>query len=935
MSDEREPSSEVSRRRFLTVLGTTSAGAAVLSGCSTEKVEKLIPYLVQSEDQVPGIPTWYASTCTECSAGCGLHVRVREGRPVKLEGNPDNPINKGALCARGQAGLQGLYNPGRVRTPMVKQGGTWKEISWDDAIAMLAQKVGAASGKLAVISGAGRGTFSSFLGDWTSAAGGRVVRYQAFDLEPVREANLRVFGRDEIPAYDFGAAKYIVSFGADFLETFGSPTEYQLGYAESHGFTGGREPAKHVYFAPRASLTGLNADEWHAVVPGSEASLALAMAGVLMQQRGGSVSGMASVSVEDAAKATGLSGETITRLAKEFASASPSLAVAGGIGSQTAGATELCAAVNLLNYAAGNVGHTVRFGADLDHGDGFGALETLSRSLGTGEVEVLVVHDANPVFTAPRATKFGEALAKVPFKVSTAQYFDETAAASDLLLPSHHALERWDDLNARAGYWGLMQPVLTPVFNTMAPGDILLKTAQKAGGALAKFSTATWEDHLKSAWQSRFPGGRCHVARSAGARRHVPGRAGDRGEGRERRRQHVSPALEGTGEFTLLPYATSHYFDGRGANRPWLAENPDPVTKITWQSWVELSPEAAARINVREGEILKVTSPHGSVEAAAYIYPGLRADVIAIPLGLGHTELGEFAKGRGVNYLDLLGPVTGSFIPYVSVKVQVERTHAVPARSRRPRAPRATRPWHRRGHAARLRVEGHDARAVGQGGRSSGSTRSTPRGSSRRCRAGATGRWACKDGEGRRLGNYAGEHSMWGMAVDLSRCTGCSACVTGLLRGEQHRVGGRGADPPRPRNELDAASSATGKGGSDGEPIEARFVPMMCQHCDNAPCEPVCPGIRGVPHAQTASTARCTIAASAPRYCANNCPYKVRYFNWLAYNRKAFPEPLNLQLNPDVTVRARGVMEKVHILRAADPRGAACRAARGSPAEGW
>jgi molybdopterin-containing oxidoreductase family iron-sulfur binding subunit len=220
---------------------------------------------------------------------------------------------------------------------MVKQGGTWKEISWDDAIAMLAQKVGAASGKLAVISGAGRGTFSSFLGDWTSAAGGRVVRYQAFDLEPVREANARVFGRDEIPAYDFGAAKYIVSFGADFLETFGSPTEYQLGYAESHGFTQGREPSKHVYFAPRASLTGLNADEWHAVVPGSETSLALAMAGVLMQERGGSVSGMPSVSVEDASKATGLAAATITRLAKEFAAASPSLAVAGGIGSQTAG----------------------------------------------------------------------------------------------------------------------------------------------------------------------------------------------------------------------------------------------------------------------------------------------------------------------------------------------------------------------------------------------------------------------------------------------------------------------------------------------------------------------------------------------------------------------------------------------------------------------
>ena len=907
MSDERVPSSDVSRRRFLTVLGTTSAGAAVLSGCSTDKVEKLIPYLVQSEDQVPGIPTWYASTCTECSAGCGVHVRVREGRPVKLEGNPEHPINKGALCARGQAGLQGLYNPGRVRAPMVKQGATWKEISWDDAIAMLAQKVGAASGKLAIISGAGRGTFSSFLGDWAGAAGGRVVRYQAFDLEPVRAANARVFGRDEIPAYDFGAAKYIVSFGADFLETFGSSTEYQLGYADSHGFTPGREPSKHVYFAPRASLTGLNADEWHAVVPGSETALALAMAGVLLQQRGGSVPGMPSVSVDDAAKATGLSADIITRLAKEFASASPSLAVAGGIGSQTAGATELCAAVNLLNYAAGNVGQTVRFGADLDHGDGFGALEALSNSLSTGEVEVVLVHEANPVFTAPRATKFAESFAKVPFKVSTAQYFDETAAASDLLLPSHHALERWDDLNAQAGVWGLMQPVLTPVFNTMAPGDILLKTAQKAGGALAKFSSASWEAQLKSTWQARFPGGdaawRAALARGGAyqAAPVVPVKLASAEV------SAAAPSLEGAGEFTLLPYASSHYFDGRGANRPWLAENPEPVTKITWQSWVELSPEAAARINVREGEIVKVTSPHGSVEAAAYIYPGLRPDVIAMPLGLGHTELGEFAKGRGVNYLDLLGPVSGSFIPYVSVKVQVERTHAyrkvAKTEGNTRQLGRGIAEAMPLAYAAKGMTLEQSAKAAGHPVHEINTPRELE--ALKGWREGQVGR---EDGQGRRLGNYVGEHAMWGMAVDLSRCTGCSACVTACYA--ENNIAWVGEDQVLRGREMSwMRIERYWEGGSDGEPIEARFVPMMCQHCDNAPCEPVCP-VYAAYHTPDGLNGQVYNRCVGTRYCANNCPYKVRYFNWLAYNKKAFPEPLNLQLNPDVTVRARGVMEK-------------------------
>lgn len=901
-----EEETNVSRRRFLTVLGTTSAGAAVLSGCSTEKVEKLIPYLVQSEDQVPGIPTWYSSTCTECAAGCGVHVRVREGRPVKLEGNPENPINKGALCARGQASLQGLYNPGRVKAPMVKQGDTWKEISWDDAIALLAQKVGAAGGKVAVISGAGRGTFSSFLSDWTAALGGRVVRYQPFDLEPVREANARVFGRSEIPAYDFAAAKYIVSFGADFLETFGSSTEYQLAYAEGHGFTAGRTPSKHVYFAPRASLTGLNADEWHALTPGTEASLVLAMAGIVAQERGSSVAGMPSVSVADAAKATGIPAEVITRVAKEFAAAQPSLAVAGGIGSQHAAATELCAAVNLLNLAAGNLGQTVRFGADLDHGDGYGALDALAKSMAGGEVQVVLVQDANPVYAAPAASKFAEAFAKVPFKVSTALYYDETAAGCDLLVPSHHALERWDDLNPRAGVWGLMQPVLTPVFSTMAPGDILLKTAQKAGGPLAKFTATSWEAQLKSAWQPRVNGDagwRAALARG-GVYADAPVTTVSVANATV---STAAPALEGKGELTLLPYATTQYFDGRGANRPWLAENPDPVTKITWQSWVELNPATAQRLNVREGEILKITSPHGSAEVAAYISPGLATDVVAMPLGLGHTELGQFAKGRGVNYLDLLGPVTGSFVPYVSVKVDVERTHGY----RKVAKTEGTTRQLGRGiaesmplaYAAKGMTLEQSAKAAGHPAHEINTPRELE--ALQGWREGQVGR---QDGEGRRLGNYAGEHAMWGMAVDLSRCTGCSACVTACYAenniawvGETQILRGREMSWMRIERYWE--------GGSDGEPIEARFVPMMCQHCDNAPCEPVCP-VYAAYHTPDGLNGQVYNRCVGTRYCANNCPYKVRYFNWLAYNRTAFPEPLNLQLNPDVTVRARGVMEK-------------------------
>ena len=376
MSDVSSPSG-MDRRKFLTVLGASGGGALALSGCSTSSVERLVPYLVQSEDQIPGVSTFYASTCTECAAGCGLHVRTREGRAVKLEGNPEHPTNQGKLCSRGQASLQGLYNPGRIKGPMARgQDGKFTAITWDDAIARFAAKVTEAGGKLAVLSGAGRGTFSDLLAEWAGAAGGRVVRWEPFDHEPIRAANRQVFGLDQLPAHDFASAKYILSFGADFLDTWLSPTEHQLGFASSHGFGEG-DVAKFVYVSPRQDLTGLNADEWLSVRPGTEAAVALAVANAVATARGAALpAGLAKMTPAAAAQETGVPAERIERIAREFAAAAPSLAVAGGVGSQHAGATQLCAAVNLLNFVAGNIGKTVKFGADLAAADGYGRSAT-------------------------------------------------------------------------------------------------------------------------------------------------------------------------------------------------------------------------------------------------------------------------------------------------------------------------------------------------------------------------------------------------------------------------------------------------------------------------------------------------------------------------------------------------------------------------------
>lgn len=914
MSDDNQPG--IDRRRFLTVLGVTGAGSAVLSGCSTGKVEKLIPYLVQSEDQIPGIPTIYASTCTECAAGCGVHVKTREARAIKLEGNPEHPVNRGTLCARGQAALQGLYNPDRLAGPMARAaGGGFESITWDDALGRLAQQLGAAQGRVAVVSGAGPGTFADLLSGWTAALGGRVVRYEPFDREPVRTASRQVFGLDEVPLYDFARARYIVSFGAEFLETWGPTVEQQRGFAASHG--AGGEMAKHVAISPRMSLTGMNADEWMPVTPGSEAALALAMANVILSERTSAppdANALRNVlgryTTELAARETGLAAEAITLLAREFASASPSLAVPTGITGQHRGAVDAAAAVHVLNYVAGNVGDTVRFGARLATGDGFGALQDLTTLMQSGGVSVLVVHEANPAYAVPRKAGFAEAMARVPFKVSTSPYLDETAAACDLLLPNHHALERWDDLKPRAGVHGLMQPVMEPVFRTRATGDVLLQTAQRMGGAMGGFTAPTFEAHLKTAWagvaRSRGAGDTEAFWRSAlqhgGLYDDAPA-ATARLAPTAAQVGYTAPVFDGDGEFTFLACPSPMLMDGRGANRPWLLENPDPVTKITWQPWVEVHPDTAERLNVREGEILRLTSPHGTVEAPAYLYAGVRPDVLAMPLGWGHMEYGRYAKARGANALDLLGTAEAAgFVAYCSVRVRAERTRGYHKLAKTEGTPRQMG----RGIAMAMPVEAaargltieEAAHEAGEGAHEVNTERELE----------ALHGWREAQLEGRRLGAYAEAHPQWGMTIDLAKCTGCSACVTACYAennlptvGEEAILRGREMSWLRIERYFE--------GGTDGDALEARFVPMLCQHCDNAPCEPVCP-VYASYHTPDGLNGQVYNRCVGTRYCSNNCPYKVRYFNWSAYNKTAFPAPLDLQLNPDVTVRARGVMEK-------------------------
>jgi molybdopterin-containing oxidoreductase family iron-sulfur binding subunit len=913
----------MNRRRFLKVLGVTGGGAAALSACGSDSVEKLIPYLVPPDNQIPGIATWYATTCRECPAGCGLHARVREGRVVKVEGNPDQPVNRGRLCARGQASLQGLYNPDRVRQPLARGAdGELESISWDEAIQRITERIGETSGdQIRFVTGNEAGTFGRLVDTWLQVlgAGPRVV-YEPLGYEALRHGNELVFGTPALPRYDFAAAQYVLSFGTDFLETWLSPVEQAHGFAEGHAYREGRM-GRYVHIEPRLSMSGMSADEWIAPAPGTESLLALALAHEIVSDRLASRPGdlfrIQALLDEHppgaVAERTGVAVETIERLAREFA-AQPSVAVAGGMGAQHEQAHLTAAAVAILNYVTGNVGRTVDFGPEL-HATGpsrYADLAQLARVMRNGGVGVLFVHGANPAHAAPAGIDFAGAMREVGFTVSFARFLDEVAVEADLVLPDHDPLEQWNDFEPRVGVYALQQPVMQPVFDTRQTGDVLLRVAQQMGGRIAaRLSAASYEDHLQAQWrrlQQQLRDGRPFRAfwtdalQHGGVWRDVPARgarlarsAADLGD--------IATRSQAGDQLTLIAYPSPALYDGRGANRPWLQELPDPVTKVTWGTWVEIHPETAAEYGIAEGDVVEVSTSAGAVQAPAYLYPGLRRDVVAMPLGQGHTAFGRYAEGRGANAYDLLATdvtVSGGVSHYAGAAIRKTGEHRWLAKTEGKSRQLG------RGIAQALTLA--EAQHDGEHDEHGEHAAPVPQHIEQLLDEVQEAQYADT-----RHGDYAGELPHWAMAVDLSRCTGCSACVTACHA--ENNIPTVGPELVRRGREMSwLRIERYFEGGEQGEPLESRFLPMMCQHCGNAPCEPVCP-VFAAYRTPDGLNAQVYNRCVGTRYCSNNCPYKVRYFNWFDHQAEtdpafAFPDPLHWLLNPDVTVRAKGVMEK-------------------------
>lgn len=686
------------RRDFLKIIGAggVGTGLGVLFGKLTKAPgAKLIPRLIPPEDVIPGIGTWYSSSCTQCGAGCGTMVKVMEGHARKIEGNPLNPVNKGKLCVRGQAALQALYNPDRIKAPLKRRGergkGDFEEISWDEAISIVAKNLaGTPADKAYLVSSRLRGHYNTLVANFMAGYGSQNhINYELFQPRNLAYANQVSMGLGAIPHYDIENTKYLLSFGADFSTTWLSPVGYSRAYGEMRQGKGKR--GKLVQVEPRLSLSGANADEWVSVRPGAEGILALSIAFAIIekgQYRGGDAgswkAALGAFKPSEAVKLTGVSEEKIYEIAKEFAATRPSLALGGGNVARYEDGHAGLVAVNILNHVAGNIG--IKGGVVPNpetnlrgekRNDFKNSIAKFAHDASAGKVKAVLFCNTNPVFTAPAQMKLTDALKNTAFIASVSSFIDETTAMADIVLPVHHTLEDWgDDFTdpaPGAGQAAIIQPVVSPVYNTKGLGDIFISLGKAMGGKTAsKLPGGSYADYLKDSWKELYSRNRAMSVGTSGFDEFWNKVLANGGwwpaEQDRPRTAHVSASAVGQVPKTpakfegdeaayplhLVLYPHNSHLDGRGANSPWLQEIADTMTSVVWGSWVEVNPKTADKLGIKEGDMLSVESPYGKVSAPAYLYAGIRPDTVAMPIGQGHTHYGRYAKGRGANPIEVL-----------------------------------------------------------------------------------------------------------------------------------------------------------------------------------------------------------------------------------------------------------------------------------------
>jgi len=910
--------SKAPRRDFLKYLGFSTAAAAAAASCEMP-IKKAIPFANKPEDIVPGISDYYATTYVQDGDVVSVIAKVRDGRPIKLEGNTLSPITAGGTSARVQAAVLDLYDTARLRFPTI----AGKEATFEAIDKAIATELNGAAVIVtsSITSPSTKAVIAQFL---AKHPGSKHVTYDADSFSGMLLANEASYGKKIIPSYHFEKAKAIVSLSADFLGTWLSPVEFARQYAVGKKIDEqAKVPAmsRHIHFETVASLTGSNADEKYLCRPSELGAIAVAL---LSAVKGDAIAEKNILS--DAKLKAGIEAAAKTLLENKGAA----LVVAGS------NDKDIQIVVNAINDAIGANGTTINFSTTLNYRQGIDSeFATLVEEMNAGKVNAILFHGANPVYSWPAAEKVKSGLSKVKTTISFSGKLDETAAVCKYVIPDHHFLESWGDAEPVTGHISFIQPTIAPLFKTRAFQDALLKWSGDA---------TEYTNYVKNFWSAKLGG---ENGWNKTLQDGVINPATPVVSGASINASAVATAIlavnalkdtanNKNGKIELALYQKVAIGVGQGASNPWLQELPDPVTRATWDNYIIISPSMAKTLlnidlnNAGQADayevqppkkVVKLTVDGKSIELPVLIIPGTHPQTVGIALGYGRAEsVGKAVVGTGKNAFPL-ACINNGTVNFSCTNVTLTMTGET--------YPVALTQTHFRYDTAQgTRTEIMKELTLAE-------YKHNPKEIIEERASEYRGQMKGGDklSDEQVLANFAKDATIypvydrpgikWGMSVDLNACNGCGACVVACNAENNVSIVGK---PEVLRGHEMHWLRIDKYYSGDMENPKVVFQPLMCQHCDNAPCENVCP-VAATNHSTEGLNQMTYNRCIGTRYCANNCPFKVRRFNWADYTgADSFPDNqvgivndvvMNMNddltrmvLNPDVTVRSRGVIEK-------------------------
>ncbi|MCC6459803.1 MAG: TAT-variant-translocated molybdopterin oxidoreductase [Saprospiraceae bacterium] len=931
---ESDGSWTASRRDFLKLMGF-GLGAATLAASCEIPVKRAIPYVTKPDEIVPGVANYYASSFVNGGDYCSILVKTREGRPIKIEGNTLSSVTSGGTSARAQALVLGLYDMRRIHSAGTVEGGEVKKLDWKE----LDNKV---KGQLAlggnirlitntILSPTAKMALAEFTAKYPNT---RVVSYDPVSSAALLAANQQCFGVRGIPNYKFGEADVIVSFGADFLGTWISPIEYARDYAAKRKIKSikGATMSRHYQVESHMSLTGSNADNRILVKPSEQGAAICALYNEVAALTGGA--GIGGPTLNDKAKAS------LKKVAAELvASKGKSLVVSGSNNVMEQ------IIVNKINDLLGNINTTVDFSVvnNMRQGDERDMMRLIGE-MNAGQVSIVIVWGANPAYELPNAGQFKDAFAKVNTRISFNGSLDETTGLCSHAAPAHHTLEAWGDAEPKTGHYSLQQPTIAPLFETRQAEHSLLEWADSQN--LNRQDDQPYYQYLKSVWASdMFAKQNKYSTPAAFWDMTLHGGVFD---------MHAAPVTvsfiagialnasgvtqPGSSELEISFLETVNTGNGQYAHNPWLQEVPDPVNRTVWGNYLNIPVEWDGVNNINgwknlnDGDNVEVEVKGQKLSCTVVRTFGQMPGTVAIALG-GGRESGGCGVGYGVNVNPWL-PIEGGFIQYAAKEARVTPAGTVDKNFA------CVQFHHTMGVQAMGKEEGKvinaDEKSLGwKGFQGSLTDRSIIFQTNLSELPELAEKMTEFHEEASHLNaqtlypdtaEYFGTGLKWGMHIDLNACIGCGACQIACVSENNIPVVGK--------NEVNRHHEMTWLRidryfYGDIENPKVVYQPMMCQHCDNAPCENVCP-VNATNHSMEGINQMAYNRCIGTRYCANNCPYKVRRFNWLDYttadvwpgnedrvfwvegeDKPYYADNLvRMVLNPDVTVRSRGVIEK-------------------------